>query len=218
MSNLRETVSSLSVVPSMATARKAAQSVGGMAMECRRAAPVHPVVATGLLAALAVGFGCGLDHGSDAADWTLSEGTPIRDLVQSDPIVMVVVDPSQCLRCSSVLAEWLEWERRSGVSVQLLLAREPEEDERRILIATGIRTDGYLTGVYIESQRTPIELVVDTSGIIFRTDRVYGPSSPLLDALKGGRSLREAVEVITEKEPKAQGTSAEEPEYGSGVA
>jgi len=139
-----------------------------------------------------------MDHASDAMDWTLSEGTTVRELAQSEPIVVVVVDPSQCLRCSSVLAEWLDWERMSGVSVELLLAREPEDHEKRILLATGIRTDGFLKGVQIESQRTPIELVVDTSGIIFRTERVYGPSSPLLDALEDGRSLREAVDALSD--------------------
>lgn len=155
------------------------------------------MAATILLAALAAGAGCSLDHTSDAMGWTLSDGTPIGELAQTDPIVVVVVDPSQCLRCSSVLAEWLDWERRSGVSVELLLAREPADDEKRILLATGIRTDGYLEGVRIESQRTPIELVVDTSGIIFRAERVYGPSSPLLDALEDGRSLREAVDALS---------------------
>ena len=161
------------------------------------------VAAAGLLAALAVAVGCDLDHGSDAMDWTLSEGTAIRELAGSDPSVVVVVDPSQCLRCSSVLAEWLEWERTSGVNVELLLAREPDNLEERILLAAGISTDGYLKGVQIESQRTPIELVVDTSGIIFRTERVYGPSSPLLDALEDGRSLREAVDALSGQGPKA---------------
>ncbi len=158
----------------------------------------HLVAATTLFAALLAGAGCALDHSSDAMDWTLSDGTPIGELARTDPIVAVVVDPSQCLRCSSVLAEWLEWERRSGISVELLLARKPEEEEERILRATGMRTDGYLTDVRIEAQRTPIELVLDTGGVIFRGERVYGPSSPLLDALKDGRSLREAVDVLSD--------------------
>lgn len=130
--------------------------------------------------------------------WTLSDGTPIGELAQTGPIVAVVVDPSQCLRCFSVLSEWLDWERRSGVSVELLLARKPEEDEERILRAMGMRTDGYLTDVRIVAERTPIELVLDTGGVIFRTDRVYGPGSPLLDALKEGRSLREAVNALSD--------------------
>lgn len=156
------------------------------------------MAATILFAALLTGAGCALDHRSDAMDWTLSDGTPIGELARTDPIVAVVVDPSQCLRCFSVLAEWLEWERRSGVSVELLLAREPAADEERILLATGMRTDGYLTGVRIEAQRTPIELVVDTGEVIFRAERVYGPSSRLLDALKEGRSLREAVDALSD--------------------
>ena len=158
----------------------------------------HAVAATILFAALLAGAGCALDHRSDAMDWMLSDGTPIGELARTDPIVAVVVDPSQCLRCFSVLAEWLEWERRSGVSVELLLAREPAADEERILLATGMRTDGYLTGVRIEAQRTPIELVLDTGGVIFRAERVYGPSSRLLDALKEGRSLREAVDALSD--------------------
>ena len=153
--------------------------------------------ATILFAAFFVGAGCALDHSSDAMGWTLSDGTPIGELVGTDPIVAVVVDPSQCLRCFSVLADWLDWERRSGVSLELLLAREPNDDEERILRATGMRTDGYLTGVRIEAQRTPIELVLDTGGVVFRAERVYGPSSPLLDALEDGRSLREAVDALS---------------------
>jgi len=154
-------------------------------------------VAACLFAALVVGAGCNMDHASDAMDWTLSDGTRIAELTLGDPIVVIAVDPSQCLRCFSVLAEWLEWERMSGTNVQLLLSREPADDEKRILRATGIRTDGYLSGVRIEAQRTPIELVLDTGGIILRTEQVYGPSSPLLDALKDGRSLREAVDALS---------------------
>lgn len=156
------------------------------------------VAASCLLAALIVGAGCNMDHASDAMDWTLSDGTRIAELTLGDPIVVIAVDPSQCLRCFSVLAEWLEWERMSGNNVQLLLSREPADDEKRILRATGMRTDGHLMGVRIEAQRTPIELVVDTGGIIVRTERVYGPSSPLLDALRGGRSLREAVAALAD--------------------
>jgi len=89
-------------------------------------------------------------------DWTLSEGTTVRELAQSEPIVVVVVDPSQCLRCSSVLAEWLDWERMSGVSVELLLAREPEDHEKRILLATGIRTDGFLTRISHTHKKAPV--------------------------------------------------------------
>lgn len=79
----------------------------------------------------------------------------------------------------------------------LLLTREPTEGEKRILLATGIRTDGQLAGVRIEAQRTPVELVVDTGGVIVRTEQVYGPSSPLLDALDDGKSLQEAVAELT---------------------
>ncbi len=89
--------------------------------------------------------------------------------------------------------------------MQLLLSREPTDGDKRILLATGIRTDRYLIRVQIEAQRTPIELVVDTGGIIFRTERVYGPSSPLLDALKGGRSLTEAVRVLSDQGPAGTG-------------
>lgn len=144
-------------------------------------------------------------------DWTLSEGIALRELAPSEPMVFVVVDPSQLLRCSSVLAEWLDWERMSGVSVELLLAREPDDHEKRILLATGIRADGYLKGVRIESQRTPIELVVDTGGILFRAERVYGPSSPLLDALEDGRSLREAVDALSVSEHEAKSTTGGRP-------
>ena len=158
----------------------------------------HALRATIFFPALLLGAGCALDHGSDAMGWTLSDGTPIGELARTDPIVVVVVDPSQCLRCFSVLADWLDWERRSGVGVELLLAREPDEDEARILRATGMRTDGYLVGVRIEAQRTPIEMVLDTGGIVFRAERVYGPSSPLLDALKDERSLREAVDALSD--------------------
>ncbi|WP_423929104.1 hypothetical protein [Candidatus Palauibacter sp.] len=146
-------------------------------------------------------------------DWTLSDGTTLRELVQSEPIVVVVVDPSQCLLCSSVLAEWLYRERMSGVNVELLLAREPENHERRILLAAGVRADGYLRGVQIEPQRTPIELVVDSGGVLFRAERVYGPSSPLLDALEDGRSLREAVDALSVLEHEAKSTTE-----GDGVA
>ena len=66
------------------------------------------VAATCLFAALAAGAGCNMDHASDPMDWTLSEGTTLRELARSEPVVFVVVDPSQCLRCSSVLAEWLD--------------------------------------------------------------------------------------------------------------
>ena len=68
---------------------------------------------------------------------------------------------------------------------------------KHILLATGIRTDGQLAGVRIEAQRTPVELVVDTGGVIVRTEQVYGPSSPLLDALDDGKSLQEAVAELT---------------------
>jgi len=162
--------------------------------------------------ALIVGAGCNLDHHSDAMDWTLSEGTSVGELVRGGPIVLVVVDPGQWFRCFSVLAEWLEWERTSGTNVHLLLSREPANSERRILLAAGIRTDGYLTGVRIESHRTPIELVADTSGIIFRADRAYGPSGPLLETLKDGRPVREAVRVVSEMETKAHETMVEEPD------
>jgi len=143
----------------------------------------------------------------------LSDGTTLRELAQSEPTVVVVVDPSQCLRCSSVLAEWLDRERMSGVNLELLLAREPENHERRILLAAGLRTDGYLRGVKIEPLRTPIELVVDSGGVLFRAERVYGPSSPLLDALEDGRSLREAVDALSVLEHDAQSTTE-----GDGVA
>lgn len=164
----------------------------------------HGVAATCRFAAWTAVAGCNMDHASDAMDWTLSDGTTLRELTQSEPTVVVVVDPSQCLRCSSVLAEWLDRERMSGVNVELLLAREPEDNERRILLTTGVRTDGYLRGVQIEPLRTPIELVVDSGGgVLFRAERVYGPSSPLLDALEDGRSLREAVDALSVLEHEA---------------
>lgn len=37
----------------------------------------HNGAAAVLLATFLVGAGCALDHGSDAMDWTLSDGTPI---------------------------------------------------------------------------------------------------------------------------------------------
>lgn len=179
--------------------------------------PAHAVAATCLWAALVVSAGCDLDHRSNAMDWTLAEGPSVAELARSGPVVLVVVDPGQWFRCLSVLAEWLEWERTSGASMQLLLSREPADRERRILLAAGIRTDGYLTGVRIESHLTPIELVADTSGIIFRAERAYGPSGPLLEALKAGRSVREAVKVLGEQEPGAHGTTVEESQ-DSGMA
>lgn len=173
--------------------------------------------AAGLLVALVVGLGCDLDHRSNAMDWTLADGSSIGELARRGPIVLVLVDPGQWFRCLSVLAEWLEWERRSGADMRLLLSREPADRERRILLAAGIRTDGYLTGVRIESHLTPIELVADTNGIIFRAERAYGPSGPLLEALRDGRSVREAVEALGEQEPGAHGTKVEESQE-SGMA
>ncbi len=151
----------------------------------------------GLMAAGMVTLGCTEGRSADPGEWTLSDGRGIAELTLGDSVVVLAVDPSQCLRCSSVLAEWLEWERSTGSNVWLLLTREPTEGERHILLATGIRTDGQLAGVRIEAQRTPVELVVDTGGVIVRTEQVYGPSSPLLDALDDGKSLQEAVAELT---------------------
>jgi len=164
-----------------------------------------------VLLALAAAVGCGLDHQSDAMDWTLSGGASVGELARGGPVVLVVVDPGWWFRCHSVLAEWLEWECTSGVNVRLLLSREPAEAERRILLAAGIRTDGHLAGVRVESHRTPIELVADTGGIIHRAERACGPSGPLLEALKDGRSVREAVRALGQDKPGARERTAEEP-------
>lgn len=80
-------------------------------------------------------LGCFLVAGcmsaSDVADWSLTDGTLLRELVPGpDTAVVLLADPAECFTCSAAVGEWATRRAAGKVPLYLGLTREPTAPER----------------------------------------------------------------------------------------
>src|SRR5680860_249243 len=76
-------------------------------------------------------------------DWRLESGLRLTAMSgTSEPVVAIVLDPTECFSCISTVAEWLEWSRTGEGKLLLIFSRRPTEAEHRILLTSGVRSDG----------------------------------------------------------------------------
>lgn len=116
--------------------------------------------------------------------WRMFDGRPMQTLLtDGEPTVALVIDPGQCLQCLGIIAEWLDWNRRNPDRLLLVLSREPDETEKRILLAAGVPFSGALSrGPSADS--TPVELVFKDGKVIYMDAAIRRPTSPLLEGLE----------------------------------
>jgi hypothetical protein len=120
-----------------------------LAMHCVRYA-----LALGLLA-------CATELPS--GDTTLADGRSLRQLVaNSDSVVVLLLDPEECLGCNPNFAAWMEWARNNPTRFALVLSRVPTPDEVRRLAALHVVPSGALSRTWrhiVSSPDTPMEML-----------------------------------------------------------
>ena len=163
--------------------------LGGSAASSHGIAPPVPrrsLFATYLWGAVivAVGFLGGCDQAErPPLEWRLRDGGTLGELVAGeDPSVALVMDPSQCISCTNLLAVWLDWRQENPEVFDLVLSRQPESWERfRIapLPVSGILAES------LDIADLPTELVISDGQLVYRSPSLQGVSvSPLLAALR----------------------------------
>lgn len=148
--------------------------------------PHRGFLATRVLGAivLAVGFHVGCDRAErPPLEWRLRGGGTLGELVaEDDPAVVLVMDPSQCISCTNLLAVWLDWRQKNPAAFDLVLSRQPESWERFRLAPLPV------SGILAESldiADLPSELVISDDQVVYRSPSLQGVSvSPLLSELR----------------------------------
>lgn len=133
-------------------------------------------------------------------DWALREGGTLGSIYREhNSGVVLVLDPSQCFSCTSLLAQWLEWRAAHPESFRLVLSRVPMDWERVRLAPLPV--SGTLSdSPEPEPDQLPVELVFSGNELMYRSPLLRGVStSPLLAELRDA-TLEEALRNITETE------------------
>lgn len=126
--------------------------------------------------------------------WALSDGQPLSSVVaEKSSGVVLVIDPSQVFACTSLLAQWLDWEEANPGRFRIVLSRPPLDWERPRLAP--IPTAGSLSAAP-DAGRLPVELAFADGKIVYESNRLLGIStSSLLEALRGS-TLDQALAVL----------------------
>lgn len=130
----------------------------------------------------------------------LSSGAPLTTLASSEATaVLLIIDPADCLSCSSVLPAWLEWRRQNPDRFHLILSRAPTPAEERMINIMRIPVDDSLaasTGARF--QRLPIEVIVSSDEVLYADSLLTGRStSKLLHELRNGSSISEFLRRVS---------------------
>ncbi len=98
-----------------------------------------------------------------SGDTTLADGRSFTQLVaNSDSVVVLLLDPEECLGCNPNFAAWMEWARNYPTRLALVLSRVPTPDEVRRLAALHVVPSGVLARTWrhaIRSPHTPAEML-----------------------------------------------------------
>ncbi len=97
-------------------------------------------------------------------DREMANGRPVRSLwaqrAENDTVILGVYDPSDCLQCDGLTAEWIHWSRQGLRRAYLvILARPPLLDEARRIQLARLATAGVLSFRPLD-QTTPLVYVV----------------------------------------------------------
>ncbi|MGH7712801.1 MAG: hypothetical protein ACREOG_16035, partial [Gemmatimonadaceae bacterium] len=96
--------------------RRARRNLAQLAKQC-----IPCVLAFGLL-------GCAPTLPSGGT--VLADGRSLRQVIgNSDSVVVLVLDPEECLGCNPKFATWMEWSRINPTRFVLVLSRSPSPDE-----------------------------------------------------------------------------------------
>ncbi len=133
---------------------------------------------------VAIGFLGGCDQAErPPLEWRMRGGGTLGELIANvDPAVVLVMEPSQCISCTNLLAAWLDWRQEHPAAFDLVLSRQPESWERFRLAPLPV------SGILRESldiADLPTELVISDGQVVYRSPSLQGVSiSPLLAELR----------------------------------
>ena len=133
---------------------------------------------------MAIGFLGGCDQAErPPLEWRMRGGGTLEELVaHDDPAVVLVMEPSQCISCTNLLAVWLDWRQENPAAFDLVLSRQPESWERFRLAPLPV------SGILAESldiADLPTELVISDGQVVYRSPSLQGVSvSPLMSELR----------------------------------
>lgn len=98
-----------------------------------------------------------------SGDTVLADGRSLRQVVgNSDSVVVLVLDPKECLGCNAKFAAWMAWARINPTRFVLVLSRSPSPDEVVRLAALHIIPGGTLARTWqhiVRTPQTPMEML-----------------------------------------------------------
>ena len=128
--------------------------------------------------------------------WRLEEGGTLGSIyAASDTGVVLLLDPSQCFSCTSLLSQWLGWRAENPDRFSLVLSRSPQEWERPRLAP--IPVFGTLSVSPLTLRELPVELVFSRSKAVYRSPGLLGVSTSELLAGLRGATLEQALEDVS---------------------
>lgn len=88
---------------------------------------------------------CGGQTEHIAPDIRLADGRQLSDLAtDGSPMAVLVFDPSECVTCGRTLREWTRLHQEQPASVAIILSRQPNVVERRLLLSIRLKPNGVL--------------------------------------------------------------------------
>lgn len=120
------------------------------------------------------------------SDSSLSDGRRISDLAAESPLLAVLVfDPAECVTCGGTLREWVRLHQRTPSRIALVLSREPNAVERRLLRSLRIAPTAILGAA---SQEGAVfqgrELLFVRQLLVTESDADFGAAAPYSSILR----------------------------------
>lgn len=128
------------------------------------------------------------------ADWLVEGGeTLVQASTRSGPMVVFVLDPSQCFSCTSLLSQWLDWRAANPDQFMLVLSRPPQRWERLRLAPLPVSAT---LSTPVESRLLPVELIFSDGALVYQSPRLFGLQESRLLSETRDRTLEQAIEHL----------------------
>ena len=130
-------------------------------------------------------------------DWALRGGGTLGSIYQEHSGVVLVLDPSQCFSCTSLLAQWLDWRAAHPERFRLVLSRVPKNWEKVRLAPLPVSDT---LSVSPELELLPVEFVFSGKELVYRSPVLRGVSTSALLAELRNATLEEVLGNMAQTE------------------
>ena len=128
------------------------------------------------------------------ADWVVEGGETLAQAsTRSRPVVVFVLDPSQCFSCTSLLSQWLDWRAAHPDQFMLVLSRSPQQWERLRLAPLPVAAT---LSTPVESRLLPVELIFSDGSLVYQSPRLFGLQESRLLSDTRDTTLEQTIELM----------------------